>query len=189
MGEANVIDGVDYGPLSALVGEWHGDKGMDVSPEPDGPEQNPFYETIIFEPIGGVTNAESQQLVGLRYHQVVSRKSNDAVFHNETGYWLWDAAASVVIQTLTIPRGVSLVAGGRCEIRDGGVQFVVRAAVEDEDWGIVQSPFMREHARTVEFTHTLAVVGDTLTYDEVTELDIYNTRFSHTDANTLTRGG
>ena len=67
---------------------------MDVAPEPDGTEHNPFYEQLLFEPIGTVTNAEQQTLAALRYHQVVLRKSNDKVFHNETGYWLWDAASN-----------------------------------------------------------------------------------------------
>ena len=70
-------DGVDYGPLAGLVGTWKGDKGMDISPEPDGTEENPYYETIEFDAAGDVTNAESQTLAIVRYHQVVKRKSND----------------------------------------------------------------------------------------------------------------
>ena len=47
------IDGIDYGPLACLVGTWKGDKGMDVSPEPDGStEESPYFETILFEAIG-----------------------------------------------------------------------------------------------------------------------------------------
>ncbi|MEN9451620.1 MAG: hypothetical protein RLZZ369_679, partial [Pseudomonadota bacterium] len=64
---------MDYGPLSALIGTWQGDKGLDVAPEPDGKEESPYFETITFTPIGDVTNAEQQVLVGLRYHQTVSR--------------------------------------------------------------------------------------------------------------------
>ena len=26
---------VDYGPLALLLGTWEGDKGLDISPEPD----------------------------------------------------------------------------------------------------------------------------------------------------------
>jgi len=48
----------DYGPLTDLIGTWKGNKGIDIAPEPDGIENNPYYETIIFEPIGDVTNAE-----------------------------------------------------------------------------------------------------------------------------------
>ncbi len=115
MSESTIIEGISYGPLAALAGISRGDKGTDISPEPDGQEENPFYETISFEPIGTVNNAERQELAALRYHQVVSRKSNDEVFHNESGYWIWDAEQSIVMQVLTIPRGVCLIAGGRAD--------------------------------------------------------------------------
>ena len=46
MSESSSIDGIDYGPLRALVGVWTGNRGMDVAPEPDGAEENPFFETI-----------------------------------------------------------------------------------------------------------------------------------------------
>ena len=181
---STVVDGVDYGPLAALIGTWRGGKGMDISPEPDGVEQNPYYETILFEACGDVTNAERQTLAVVRYHQLVSRKSNDEVFHNESGYWMWDGDSGVVMQTLTIPRGVSLVAGGAAD--DSGA-ITVRAGLGDPDWPIAQAPFMRDHASTTAFTHTLETAADTLRYSETTTLDIYGATFEHTDANELTR--
>jgi len=36
------VSDVDYGPLAPLIGEWTGDSGMDVAPEPDGPEHSPY---------------------------------------------------------------------------------------------------------------------------------------------------
>ena len=102
----------DYGPLAELIGVWEGDKGLDVAPEPDGVENNPFYETITFTAGGDVTNAESQVLTLLHYHQIVKRKSNDKVFHDETGYWMWDAERKLLMHSLSIPRAVSLIAGG-----------------------------------------------------------------------------
>ncbi len=181
---------VDYGPLAGLIGTWKGDKGLDVSPEPDGSEENPYHETILFEGIGGVRNAESQSLAAVRYHQVVRRKSNDEVFHNETGYWMWDAAAGVVMHSLTIPRAVCVLAGGRYAPEDGGgdeVKLAVRAALDDEEWGIVQSPFMRDNARTVSFEHEVVIGGDRLSYSETTVLHIYGRVFEHTDRNELER--
>ena len=82
MSEANIINGVNYGPLAALVGTWKGDKGNDLSPELDGEEDTPYYETLKFEAIGDVTNAGSQTLSVLRYHQVVRKKSDNQVFHD-----------------------------------------------------------------------------------------------------------
>ena len=190
MNESTIIEGVAYGPLASLVGNWKGDKGMDISPEPDGQEESPFYETITFEVIGNVNNAENQNLAALRYHQVVSRKSNDEVFHNEVGFWLWDAEQRVIMQALAIPRGVCLIAGGtfRDSAQAGQIVLEVRAGIDDADWGIVQSPFMRDNAKTLEFHHKISVKDDTLVYEETTLVDIYGNRFDHTDENTLTRG-
>lgn len=189
MSESTVIDGVDYGPLAQLAGTWKGDKGVDKAPEPDGEERNLFYETILFEPIGGPTNAEKQTLSVLRYHQIVSRKSNDEVFHNETGYWMYDAATGVIMQSLTIPRGVALLAGGKAEVNaDGETLIEVKASDGNNDWGIVQSPFMRDNARTVSFSHNITVKGDDMRYSESTVLDIYGKEgYDHTDINRLTR--
>ena len=74
------LEEVDYGPLAGLIGVWQGDKGMDIAPEPDGTEENPYYETITFEAGGDLKNAEDQVLAGVRYHQVVKRKSDDGIF-------------------------------------------------------------------------------------------------------------
>ena len=112
MSEHTIIDGINYGPLAALIGTWEGDKGVDRAPEPDGEERNPYYETIVFEAAGDVTNADKQTLSVVRYHQVVSRKSTNKVFHDQVGYWLWDPADNTIVETFTIPRGVAVVAGG-----------------------------------------------------------------------------
>ncbi len=182
------IDGIDYGPLACLVGTWKGDSGMDVAPEPDDDEHNPFYETIVFEAAGDVTNAEEQTLSVVRYHQEVSRKSNDMVFHDQVGYWLWDAASGAVVQSLSIPRAVTLLAGGKATVESDRTVFEVRAADGDDQWGIVQSPFMQENARTLGFRHKLTVSGNTMSYNETTLLDIYGKHnYEHTDGNTLSR--
>lgn len=91
---------IDYGPLQSLIGSWRGDKGVDSSPEPEGSEESPYYETLVFTPIGDVENAESQVLAVLRYQQIVRRKSNGEVFHDQTGYWIWDAREGVVMQSI-----------------------------------------------------------------------------------------
>lgn len=178
---------VDYGPLAPLIGTWYGDRGLDVAPEPDGREETPYFETLTFVPIGTVTNAEQQLLAGLRYHQSVSRRINNQVFHDQVGYWIWDAAAATVVQSLMIPRAVGLIARGRWAGTSSPLVLEVECAGDGSDWGVVQSPFMRDNARTVAFRHRVVVDGDTLTYDETTVLDIYGRRFEHTDRNTLTR--
>ncbi len=181
---------IDYGPLAGLIGTWKGDKGLDVSPEPDGTEESPYYETIVFEASGDAENAEVQTLATVRYLQIVRRKSNDEIFHDQTGYWMWDAAAGVVMQSVTIPRAVCVLAGGTHDSANNGegpVTLEVAAKLGDPDWGLVQSPFMRDKATTLAFNHRLTIDGDKLTYNETTQLDIYGRKFDHTDGNALTR--
>ncbi len=180
---------VDYGPLTGLIGRWQGNKGVDIAPEPDGIENNPYYETITFEAIGDVTNAEQQVLTALFYRQRVSRKSTGQVFHDESGYWMWDAANSTIMHSLSIPRAAAIIAGGQYLGADdnGNVVLAVTAKVDDPDWQIIQSPFMRDNAKTVAFRHQITLSDNNLTYSETTVLDIYGKIFEHTDDNVLTR--
>ncbi len=184
-----VNDDIDYGPLGNLIGTWKGDKGMDIAPEPDGAENNPFYETIAFSAAGDVTNAESQVLATVHYRQIVHRKSNGKIFHDETGYWMWDARAGIVMHALTIPRAVSVLAGGAFdgENDDGGITLEVSASRNDKDWNIIQSPFMQNNACTTEFRQRVTVRDKQMFYAETTIVDIYGKLFEHTDENELIR--
>ncbi len=179
---------IDYGPLQQLIGTWRGRSGLDIAPEPDGTERNPYFETIVFEAAGDVTNAESQDLAFIHYREVVQRESNDEVFHDQTGYWIWDKDAGLVIHSFVIPRAVAVMAGGRFEDSpdaSGPVTLNVRAAANDTDWQIIQSPFMGSNAKTLEFRQTVTIDKGTLTYSQTTVVDIYGKRFEHTDDNEL----
>jgi len=191
MSEFTTIDGVNYGPLAFLIGVWQGDEGVDQAPEPDAEERNPYYETITFEAGGDVTNAEQQTLAVVRYHQVVSRKSNDEVFHDQVGYWLWDSADDTLVETFTIPRAVAVVAGGSLgqpDSLDQTLVFEVAAQSGSAEFGIVQAPFMYAKAKTTAFSHTVTVSGDQMRYSQTTVLDIYEKKsYDHTDLNTLKR--
>jgi hypothetical protein len=180
-----IIDGVDYGPLAALIGSWQGNKGTDIAPEPDGKENNSYYETLCFEAIGDVSNAEQQTLAALRYQQVVYRQSNQKAFHNQTGYWMWDAENKILMQSLTIPRGVCVLAGGSAETNQTSLR--VEAYRDDKDWQVIESPFMRDKASTLSYIHQLTVADESLNYQQTTVVDIYGKHFDHTDQNSLTR--
>jgi len=182
-------DKVDYGPLLGLLGIWEGDKGLDLSPEPEGSEESPYYESIVFQGVGNAENAESQLLAVLRYTQEVTRKSDNKVFHDQTGYWMWDAEQGIIMQSIVIPRAVCVLAGGtytNASTEAPEIRFSVGAALDDPDWRIIQSPFMRDKARTIRFRHELILAGKTLSYSETTELEIYGRHFDHTDKNELT---
>ncbi len=179
----------DYGPLELLFGTWEGDKGEDFAPEPDEDATSLYYETITIERAGDVDNADEQVLAIARYHISVRRKKNDETFHDQVGYWLWDKANQTIINSFTIPRGLCVLAGGSLDIEkenDEQVTFNVTAKL-GEEWGLTQSPFMNEKAKTLEFTQKLTVTKDTLSYSQTTVLDIYGRNFDHTDFNTLKR--
>ncbi len=177
---------LDYGPLQGLIGIWKGDKGVDIAPEPDGKERNPYFETITFSPAGDVDNAETEVIVALHYHQFVSRKSTGKVFHNQTGYWMWNAQTGLVMHSLTIPRGVCVLACGKVSNQgDGGLQFEL--STEGDFAGISESTFMRDNAHTRSFNISMSLAGDSLRYKQSTLLDIYGGEFDHTDVSTLQR--
>ena len=184
MSKTSIIEGVDYGPLAALIGQWRGDKGTDIAPEPDGEENNGYSETITFEAIGNTSNAEAQDLAGVFYHQVVTRTRDKKPLHNQTGYWMWDKENNLVMHSFTIPRGVCVLAGG--EVVDSGV-LDVQASMGDKEWEIIQSPFMKKKARTVKYHIKISVKADTLNYQQTMNLEIYGKQFEHTDNNALSR--
>lgn len=184
------MNDIDYGPLKELIGIWTGNKGVDIAPEPDGVENNPYYETITFTAADDVDNAETQVLSAIHYRQVVKRKSDHKVFHDETGYWMWDAEAKTIMHSLTIPRAVSVLAGGNHNgepEENGSYILEVSANINSEDWQIIQSPFMQKNARTTEFRHRITVGNGKLSYSETTIIDIYGRTFEHTDDNELIR--
>ena len=179
---------IDFGPLMALTGVWKGDDGVDVAPEPDGAETNPYFEVITYSSVGHVTNAESQDLAAVHYRQIVRRKSDGEVFHDETGYWMWDAEAETVMHSLVIPRAVCVLAGGKFKGKkdeDGRIIIEVAAKIDDDRWKIVQSPFMQGTASTTEFRQKVVVGDGRLSYSETTMLEIYGNRFEHTDRSEL----
>ena len=181
------MDIIAYGPLEDLIGTWTGDKGMDIAPEPDGTEENPYHETIIFEAIGTVKNAREQELSILRYHQEVIEKSTEEQFHDEVGYLTWEPETKVVTLSFTIPRHVTVIAGGQVSDEAPNSPIMLSAALDDPNWPISQAPFMRDNAKTTAFSRVLSVDGDTLIYSQTTSLDIYGRAFEHTDGNSLKR--
>ncbi len=183
------IDGIDYGPLAQLLGKWVGNnKGLDTAPEADcGTELNPYIDEIIFTVAGAAENAEEQQLVAVRYHHVVRKQENGLIFHDQIGHWIYEPDTGLVMHSLTIPRAVCVLAGGGITQNGGEYTFKVKASAGSETFGIVQSPFMLEKAKTKAFQMSLAVKGDEMSYEETTSLHIYGKDFEHVDKSTLIR--
>lgn len=181
-------DIVDYGPLESLIGTWKGDKGVDWAPEKSGLDKNEFYETIVFSEAGLVENAEDQQLAVLHYHQVVTDSEDDEPIHNQTGYISWEAETKTIVHSFTIPRGVCVLAAGNYENNGSGkISIDLKASLNDEKWGILQSPFMSSKAKTTEFSQNICIEDGVLSYDQTTVVEIYGEVFNHTDRNSLTK--
>ena len=102
---------------------------------------------------------------------------------------MWDAKTNVIMHSLNIPRAVNLLAGTTLtedNYKDGKLSFSVEASVNNEDWGIVQSPFMKKNALTKSYLQKIEIENGKMKYEETTMLDIYGREFEHTDKNELT---
>lgn len=182
----NTVDETNYGPLAHLIGSWQGNKGEDIAPEPDGTEENSYYENITFKGLGETENADSQVLSVVFYTQEVRRNSNDKMIHHETGYWLWEQGSETVMHSLTIPRGMCVLASGTFEQSEQAI-LNVRADLDEDNWQILQSPFMRKNAKMKSYQQQVKVSEASLSYSQTMMLDIYGKEFEHTDNSTLTR--
>ena len=191
MSEFKAIDNKELepslvGPLALLIGKWEGESGADVAPDPDGIEENAYSETLEFKLVGDVSNAEEQDLGILQYEQIVTRKRDKKLIHHQLGYWTWDAESQTICNGFTIPRRVSVLAGGSVEYLNDKMMIFVEAENGSNTWGISEAAFMREKANTKSFSMTLDVEGDQLHYQQTTVVDIYGSQnFEHTDENTL----
>ena len=183
-----VIDNIDYGPLAQLLGKWSGNVGLDIAPDSAAnPDESPFTNDLIFTLAGAAENAEEQQLVAVKYHHVVRRADNGHIFHDQIGHWIYEPSTQVIMHSLTIPRGVCLLAGGIFKQTSIDSIFDVTATAGSDSYGIVQSPFMLEKATTKAFHMKMIVKNDELTYREVTSLHIYGKDFEHIDTSKLQR--
>jgi hypothetical protein len=178
------------GPLATLAGTWEGDKGIDEAPGADrGLLTTPFRERASFAPMDAIDNHE-QLLFGLRYSRTAWRLGEVDPFHEELGYWLWDAAAGQVMCAFVIPRGVSVLAGGRATAADR--RLVMAADVGSHVFGIASNPFLDVEFKTVRFELEVEIEGDRrFRYAEDTQLRMMGRSeiFHHRDSNRLSRVG
>jgi hypothetical protein len=176
------------GPLKALAGTWEGEKGEDKAPSDDrGTEENRYKERLVFEPFGPTINHE-QVLYGLRYNTTAWRLGEQDPFHEELGYWLWDAKEKQVMRCFMVPRGVTVIAGGTVE--PSAKEFALEASVGSDTYGILSNRFLEREFKTVKYLLKISILtSDTFRYEEDTQLQLKNRKdiFHHTDSNTIRR--
>jgi hypothetical protein len=177
----------NLGPLTRLAGRWQARKGVDVSPKAAGPERRVFIEKTAFDALDPQTNGP-QLFYGLRYHTRITTREEDITFHEQVGYWLWEPATGLILQTLAIPRGqVALAAGQGTPGADRLTLTATRGQTQD---GICSTAFLEHGFRTDSYRIEVAFAGDDeWSYDIRTVLAVRgrDAPFEHHDCNTLKR--
>ena len=179
----------NLGPLTRLAGVWQGRKGVDLNPKADGPERREFIERIEMQPIDPQANGP-QLFYGLRYHIHIVASDEDSTFHDQVGYWLWEPATGLIMQTVAIPRGQVALARGQAA--PDATQLVVRADRDVPGYGICSTDFLEWAFRTdaYEFTVTFNPDGGwSYLSDLVLQVRGRTEPFRHQDRNTLTKVG
>ena len=177
----------NLGPLRRLAGTWEGRKGVDLNPKAEGPEQREYIERIAFQPIDPQANGP-QLFYGLRYHIHILATDEDATFHDQVGYWLWEPATGLVLQTLAIPRGQVAIAAGHAA--PDANTLVVSAARGQTEYGICSTTFLEYAFRTDSYRLEVSFNADgSWSYVSDTTLMVRGRTepFLHRDSNTLVR--
>ena len=175
----------NLGPLRRLAGAWEGVKGIDLNPKAAGPERREYLERIEFQPIDPQSNGP-QLFYGLRYHVHIVATDEDSTFHDQVGYWLWEPATGLVMQTVAIPRGQVVLAHGQAE--PNADRLTVRAERGGPGYGICSTDFLEAAFRSdaYQFEVTFNADGG---FSYVSELVLQvrgrTEPFHHVDRNTL----
>jgi hypothetical protein len=123
----------NLGPLRPLAGVWEGSTGADTHPFVTGTESNTYVEHYELQPIDPQTNGP-QLLYGLRYHTHIVKPSEIETFHDQIGYWLWEPATGMLIQTIAIPRGQVVMVSGQAAA--DAKEFELSASLGSNTFGI-----------------------------------------------------
>lgn len=176
-------DLVNLGPLRPLAGVWQAQKGIDINPKADGPQRRVYIEHVRMEPIDPQTNGP-QLFYGMRYHTHINTPDEKITFHDQVGYWLWEPATGLIMQSLTIPRGQVVLAAGHA--KPGDKKISVSAKRGDPRYGICSTEFLDEAFRTTTYRCDITFNDDgSWTYNLYTELIVHGKPFDHHDTNTL----
>jgi hypothetical protein len=175
----------NLGPLRRLAGIWEGRKGVDLNPKAEGPQQREYTERIDLQPIDYQLNGP-QLFYGLRYHTRILATDEDATFHDQVGYWLWEPATGLVLQTLTIPRGQTAMAAGHAA--PDAMSLVLSAQRGETQYGICSTTFLEQAFRTDSYRIEITFNADgSWRYVQDTMLLVRGRAqpFQHRDTNTL----
>jgi hypothetical protein len=124
----------------------------------------------------------------LRYHAHIYAPEEANTFHDQIGYWLWEPATGLIMQTIAIPRGQVVLAGGVASPDDRKIS--VEARRNDTRFGICSTTFLEEAFRTDYYRIDITFHDDD-SWSYVTRTDLAvrgkTPAFDHRDTNTLRR--
>ncbi|MDB5640844.1 MAG: hypothetical protein JWN07_161 [Hyphomicrobiales bacterium] len=179
----------NLGPLRRLAGVWQAPRGVDLNPKADGPERREFIERADFQPIDPQANGP-QLFYGLRYHIHITTAEENTTFHDQVGYWLWEPATGLVLQTVAIPRGQVAIASGQST--PDADTILVRAERGQTTYGICSTTFLEYAFRTDSYQIAITFHPDgSWSYVTETTLTVRGRPepFNHRDENRLVRVG
>jgi len=177
----------NLGPLRRLAGIWEGTKGVDLNPKADGPERREFTERIELQPIDPQANGP-QLFYGLRYHTRILATDEDTTFHDQVGYWLWEPATGLILQSLAIPRGQIAMAAGHATA--DATQLVLTARRGETEYGICSTAFLEYAFRTDSYRIEVTFNPDgswSYVLDTMLMVRGQSEPFAHRDVNTLVK--
>jgi hypothetical protein len=122
----------------------------------------------------------------LRYHIHINTPEEDITFHDQVGYWLWEPATGLILQSVTIPRGQVLLASGVAKPDDNKISVTAKRG--DTRYGIYSTEFLEKAFRTDSYRCDITFNDDgSWTYLIETELQMKGTDrpFNHHDTNTM----
>ena len=177
----------NLGPLRRLAGIWEGKKGVDLNPKAEGPERREFIERIELQPIDAQANGP-QLFYGLRYHTHINATDEAPTFHDQVGYWLWEPATGLIMQTLAIPRGQVAIAAGHAA--PDASSLVLTATRDQTEYGICSTTFLEQAFRTDSYRIEVTFNPDgswSYVLDTMLLVRGRPTPFQHRDVNTLVK--
>ena len=142
---------------------------------------------MILELMSQVNNHE-QTLYGLRYSLTAWRIGSEYAFHEDRGFFFWDAKNKQAMRCATVPRGISFIAGGTVE--PDAKEFDLAADVGSENYGICSNKFLNKEFKNFRFDMKITIhSNDSFSYDQDTQQQIKGNPnlFHHTDKNKQSR--
>jgi hypothetical protein len=177
----------NLGPLRRLAGIWESAVGIDINPKADGPQRREYSERIELQPIDAQSNGP-QLFYGLRYHTRILAPGEDATFHDQCGYWLWEPATGLVQQSLSIPRGQVALASGHAT--PDATELVLTARRGESEYGICSTTFLEYAFRTDSYRIEVVFSPDgswSYVLDTMLMVHGLDEPFLHRDRNTLVK--